>query len=276
VRLTVKQSPTLKEVDELQEKAKGDIILGVGGGGAMDAAKRIGANLSIPKITVPTNYGCSSEMNDTAILIVDGKKKLFTDRKYLPEVALIDPELTEPLDRRTSIVAGLATFSRAIESRQAKMSNDLTKMFVNRGIELILHELNGSIEGEPFPRLHVVYATTLVNIAASNTGTTMCSILAYPLENRGVAHQEAVAHMFPHVMAHYMDKYIKNGTQVQYSQIQAFIKPLLFESRVDPAKVKASADELVKEALTYGQNTLLGKLESRTMAKIYKEAFPGI
>jgi len=135
----VHENPTTEDVGAClaaAREARVDLLVGLGGGSAMDTAK--GANFlltnggemrdywgvgkagreMLPFIAVPTTTGTGSEMQCAALIAdaVTHQKMACLDAKALARVALLDPELTRTQPPRVAACAGIDALSHAIES----------------------------------------------------------------------------------------------------------------------------------------------------------------
>ncbi|PKN76315.1 MAG: alcohol dehydrogenase, partial [Deltaproteobacteria bacterium HGW-Deltaproteobacteria-10] len=134
----VEPEPRIELADEgaaLARKNKCDIVIGIGGGSAMDVAKAVavlatnkgtavdylGLNKipepGLPTIMIPTTAGTGSEVTFTAVFVRKNlKKKEGMNSPYLyPELALLDPELTLSLPPQPTAQTGLDALCHAIE-----------------------------------------------------------------------------------------------------------------------------------------------------------------
>ena len=88
--------PSVDDVDmclKFANKINPDFVVGLGGGSAMDVAKKIAMEIAVPKIMIPTTAGSGSEVTHNSVLKVDGRKKCFSDIKLAADVAIVDPNL---------------------------------------------------------------------------------------------------------------------------------------------------------------------------------------
>ncbi|MCX5842383.1 MAG: iron-containing alcohol dehydrogenase, partial [Deltaproteobacteria bacterium] len=160
----VEAEPRLEVADEgakAARKGKCDIVVGIGGGSAMDVAKAIavlaanngsavdylGLNKvpgpGLPTIMVPTTAGTGSEVTFTAVFVrQDLKKKEGMNSPYLyPDLALLDPVLTLTLPPVSTASTGIDALCHAIESFTSVNASPMSEMFSLDAIQLISENL---------------------------------------------------------------------------------------------------------------------------------------
>lgn len=158
--------PHLEDVQKITERVRAgkyDLIIGVGGGSAMDVAKvgsimainpgdvtrYIGGtveddkvnNQPIPKILVPTTSGTGSEVSMGAVFSIKHHKVGIRSPKNLPEVAMIDPMMTVSMPPSVTASTGIDALSHAIESTMNIMANVITDALAYQSIKLVADNL---------------------------------------------------------------------------------------------------------------------------------------
>ncbi|HOX93544.1 MAG TPA: iron-containing alcohol dehydrogenase, partial [Syntrophales bacterium] len=156
----VEPEPPLELADEGTEAArrgKCDIVVGIGGGSAMDVAKAVAALLpnkgraadflglnkvpgpGIPTIMVPTTAGTGSEVTFTAVFLRKNlNKKEGMNSPYLyPTMALLDPALTLSLPPQPTAATGIDALCHAVESYTSVNSSPMSEMVSLEAIRLI-------------------------------------------------------------------------------------------------------------------------------------------
>ncbi len=143
-----------------QARAKGcDLVIGFGGGSAIDTGKAISALLTnpgepldylevvgrgqelrepaAPMLAIPTTAGTGSEVTRNAVLSVPEKKVKVSLRSplMLPRVALVDPELTYPLPPEITASTGMDALAQVLEPYVSRRANPLTDLFCREGIQ---------------------------------------------------------------------------------------------------------------------------------------------
>jgi alcohol dehydrogenase class IV len=160
----IKANPTALQVMEganvyLNENC--NFIVAVGGGSPMDCAKAIGIvssnkkdvhefegvdKVQIPSpplICIPTTAGSAADVSQFAI-ITDSQRKLkmaIVSKTVVPDVALIDPETTLPLDKSLTIATGFDVLSHAMEAFVSNASSPITDLHALEAIRLVASNL---------------------------------------------------------------------------------------------------------------------------------------
>jgi alcohol dehydrogenase class IV len=132
-------NPTLDEVERGAQQGRRmgpDVVVGIGGGSAMDVAKCISvlapqstpagrclydpAEIVRPRtarlVLVPTTAGSGSEVTGFATVFANGRKRSLDHPGVRSDVAVVDPELTRGLPARAGVSASLDALCHSIES----------------------------------------------------------------------------------------------------------------------------------------------------------------
>lgn len=193
-----------KEGIELAKKSKSDVIVGFGGGSAMDMAKAIalGAkaddaieeyfygnkevrNEVLPIIAIPTTAGTGSEISRASI-ITDSEKKVkrgIRGEALYPKVAIVDSIFTESVPFDITMQTGFDVLAHAMESYVSKASSPYTQMQSECAIKLVgemLPRLSVNLKDEE-ARKNMSYASMIMGINLGNASTGLPHRLQYPL-----------------------------------------------------------------------------------------------
>lgn len=188
---------------------KFDVVIGIGGGSALDAAKAIAGLLisgqsvmdflegvgpelpytgpAVPLIAVPTTAGTGSEATKNAVLSVQGKqgfKKSFRDDKLVAEYAILDPNLLASCPSDLIAANGMDALTQLMESYVSTRANPFTDALAMSG----LHAVRDSLlpwyrqEGDTTKyRGQMAYAAMLSGITLAQCGLGSVHGLASPL-----------------------------------------------------------------------------------------------
>lgn len=204
-------SPTLVDeaVTHFQEE-KIAVVIAIGGGSVLDAAKAIAGLLphgnsvmdhlegvgkdipytgpSLPFIAVPTTAGTGSEATKNAVLSVQGQagfKKSFRHECLVPEYAIIDPDLLASCPPELIAADGMDAFTQLLESYVSIKANPLTDALAWSGISAVKEGLFSAWEGhEPMAtqgRAAMAYAALISGITLAQVGLGSVHGLASPL-----------------------------------------------------------------------------------------------
>jgi len=177
-----------------------DLLVGLGGGSVMDVAKKAAADLSLPKIMVPTTAGTGSEVTHESVLKVDGKKRAFVEACLTADVAIVDPDLCRTMSKRLTASSGMDALAHAVECSESKKSNPIAKTLALEAYNLVKDNLMQAVKGDTQAMVNLSLGSLIAGMAFGNSGTTLGHALSYPLSNRGIPHGEAVAMVLPYAL----------------------------------------------------------------------------
>jgi alcohol dehydrogenase class IV len=222
------QEPEPDQADNAAAKAKAarcDLVIGVGGGSAMDLAKAaavlvtndgkamdyIGVGLvpkpGLPTIMMPTTSGTGSEVTWTAVFTrrADKAKGGINSPYLYPSLALLDPELTVTVPPAMTAATGMDALCHAIESFTSVKANPLSDMAALEAIGLISEYLPiAYADGRNLEaRESMAIGSLLAGMGLASAGVTAVHALSYPLGAiYGIPHGLANAILLPHVMSY--------------------------------------------------------------------------
>lgn len=235
----IKPDPDIQCIDDgvkLCRQENCDLVLGIGGGSTLDAAKCIALMVnnqgsvreyqmglksftekSLPVYAVPTTSGTGSEATKVAVIsnAEAGVKRSLAHPYMIPEYALIDPELSISLPKELTYSTGLDALSHAVESFCSLNANPVTEAFSLKAMELIINNLEIAVKcPENLEARENMAVGSFLGGVALNAGVGAVHILAQPLGAvYGVSHGNACAILLPVVMKmnykYCIDKFIK-------------------------------------------------------------------
>lgn len=168
----------------------------------IDLIKRPG----IPLVLVPTTAGTGSEVTPNAIVTLpDEELKVgIVSRHLLPQLVILDAELTFDLPKPITAATGIDAFVHSLESYISTKANPVSDMFAMESMRFIAANLveayqNGrSVKAREAMMLGSMYG----GLALTAAGTAAVHALAYPLGGMfGITHGVANAMLLPHVMS---------------------------------------------------------------------------
>jgi alcohol dehydrogenase class IV len=221
--------PTLQLVREGAGAAREncDLVIGFGGGSAIDAAKAIAAlatnsgepldylevigdarpleNASLPFLAVPTTAGTGAEVTRNAVLGSPDHKAKASLRSplMLAKVALVDPDLTLDLPQAVTVNTGLDALTQVIEPYVSTRANAFTDAFCLEGMKRIAACLARAVRnGQDRPaRESMSFASLLGGLALANAGLGVVHGFAAPLGGMlNAPHGGLCAAVLPHAI----------------------------------------------------------------------------
>lgn len=203
----VSQNPRLSEIKEavsLGRQEGVNVIIGFGGGSALDAAKAAAVGISAeesmedlfyqgiePKesfvrvIAIPTTAGTGSELSRAAILTDEMQKKKggIRGRALYPDVAVVDSVFTESVPFQITMETGFDVLAHAMESYISRAASPYTRMLSEYAIGIVgtyLPRLATDLE-DIGAREKMCFASMIMGINLANAGTGLPHRMQYPL-----------------------------------------------------------------------------------------------
>ncbi|MEC1180691.1 iron-containing alcohol dehydrogenase [Metasolibacillus meyeri] len=221
--------PPLAVAEELVAYARehqSDMVIGLGGGSALDLAKLAGVisvhegdvkdylNLSatrkllqkgLPTILIPTTSGTGSEVTNIAVVSLVSTKDVVTHDFLLADVAIVDPELTMSLPPKVTAATGVDALTHAVEAYISRNASPVSDALALQAIQLISDSLRTAVKDgqNKEARIAMSYGSYLAGLAFFNAGVAGVHALAYPLGGQfHIAHGDSNAVLLPYVMGY--------------------------------------------------------------------------
>lgn len=222
----LQSSPTNADIDRGVAEARqhcADVVVGLGGGSALDCAKAIAGTApsgrpaadflygrtdvksdALPSVCIPTTAGTGSELNRSAI--IRDSETCFKDGirsdHLFPRVALVDPELTWTVPRLITAQTGFDALAHAIESYVSPKRTPIHDQLALRAMRIIINYLPIALE-QPEHRLareQLAYASATMGMNLAGVGTcfphrvdkSLCGLCPE------IAHGQSVALFYPY------------------------------------------------------------------------------
>ena len=299
----VESDPSFDTVNkglELMNNFKPDVIIALGGGSAIDAAKGMwlfyehpdadpeGLKLKFmdirkrtykfPKlgvkakmVAIPTTSGTGSEVTSFAVLTdkVKNKKYPLADYELTPDVAIVDPDLVMSLPKSITADTGMDVLTHAIESYVSNMASDYTDGLAEKASELVVKYLIEAYEhgDNKLAREKMHNASTIAGMAFTN---------AFLGINHSLAHKIGAEFHLPHgrinaILLPYVIKYNSSRPTkfVSFPKYEYFIADEKYAALAKKVGLKA---DTVEE----GINSLITKIqemnEKLNIPKSFKDA----
>jgi len=212
------------EAVDLARREAVDTIVGIGGGSSLDTAKLVallarspqklddiyGIGLAkgprLPLVLAPTTAGTGSEVTPIAIVTTRaGEKKGVVAPQLLPDVALLDPNLTLSLPPGVTAATGIDAMVHAIEAFTSKhLKNPMSDALAIQALRLLSENLPKVLaDGSNLAaRQAMLQGSLMAGMSFANSPTGAVHALAYPLgATFHLPHGVCNALMLPHVLA---------------------------------------------------------------------------
>jgi alcohol dehydrogenase class IV len=243
-------NPTTDVVTMGAEVAKAfgaQMVIGIGGGSSMDAAKAIAveathpgtawdylhftsgpAEKTLPIIAVGTTAGTGSQTTPCAVITNSAKKdkSAIWHKNIFPKIALVDPELTLSLPENVTAETGFDAFCHNFEAYISVNANPLTEALSLDAIRIISEYLprvyaNG---GDLEARSRMAWADTLGGLVISSAGVTLPHGLGMQIGGHcpHVSHGQSLAVFYPE-----FTRYTYSSAPEKFAAVGRLLNPAL-------------------------------------------------
>ena len=226
---------TVKRGVEAMQRFNPDVIIALGGGSAIDAAKGMWLLYEDPEadleglklkfmdirkrtyefpelgkkcqmVAIPTTSGTGSEVTSFAVITdkQKGRKYPLTAYELTPNVAIVDPDFVATLPKTLTADTGMDVFTHALEAYVSVMASDYTDGLAMKAIQLVFKYLpraykNGAEDAEAREKMH--NASCMAGMAFTNAFLGLNHSIAHKIGGEyHVPHGRANAVLLPHVI----------------------------------------------------------------------------
>jgi alcohol dehydrogenase class IV len=246
-------------------------VIGFGGGSSLDVAKvaalLIGSGEDLdgawgvgnakgprlPLMLVPTTAGTGSEVTPVAILTIsEEEKRGVSSAVILPDIALLDPELTRGLPPAITAATGIDAMVHAIEAYASKNANNnpLSKMLARQALQLLGANIETAVSNgqNMAARSAMLLGSMLAGQAFANSPVAAVHALAYPIGSHfHIPHGLSNALVLPHVL-----RFNAPDAAHLYAEIAADAFPDLAAVEGNQARAAAFIDALAALSVRVG------------------------
>lgn len=182
---------TVRKGVEIMNEFNPDLIIGIGGGSPIDAAKAMWIFYEYPEFTfeeaakpfnlpelrqkanfiaISTTSGTATEVTSFSVITDNetGVKYPIADYNITPDIAIVDTNLVQTMPKTLVANTGMDALTHAIESYVSNARNPITDALAMKSIEMIYENLVKSFNGEDQSRKDMHIAQNLAGMAFSN------------------------------------------------------------------------------------------------------------
>lgn len=229
----VEPEPSAETVDACVQAAReavAQIIVGIGGGSPLDVAKAaagiftLGGKTeqyqppeskpidrpSLPFIGIPTTSGTAAEITQNAVIRSPSLKVKIGMRSpyWVPQVAIVDPALTDSMPPDLTARTGADALTHALEGYVSRRATPVTDALALKAMQLVGQYLRRAVRdgADTEARDGMALASMTAGMAFANTGVGAAHSLGHPLGAlHDVPHGTACAVFLPYVMEYNLD-----------------------------------------------------------------------
>ena len=216
--------PNLEKALAVARAAQPDLVIGFGGGSAMDLAKLVAvlctgdqkladvvgpdkvAGRPVALVQVPTTSGTGSEGGIRALVTEPStRNKLAVQSRFmLADLAVVDPDLTMSVPPQVTAATGVDALAHCAEAFTSRKAHPMIDLYALEGIRLVGRHLGRAVKdgADREARAALSLASLYGGFCLGPVNTTAGHAVAYPLGTRHhIAHGLACAVIFPHTLA---------------------------------------------------------------------------
>ncbi|MGV3025724.1 iron-containing alcohol dehydrogenase [Clostridium thermobutyricum] len=234
---------TVMKGAEAMRKFQPDLIVAMGGGSPIDAAKAMWIFYEYPDFTfekavvpfglpelrqkakfiaIPSTSGTATEVTAFSVITnyTEKIKYPLADFNLTPDIAIVDPDLAQTMPKKLVAHTGMDALTHGIEAYTASLRSNFSDPLAAKGIKMVVENLLKSFEGDEKAREEMHDAQCLVGMAFSNA---LLGIV------HSMAHKTGALFHIPHGCANaiflpYVIKYNRKNCEDRYADIARMLK----------------------------------------------------
>ncbi|HHF52649.1 MAG TPA: iron-containing alcohol dehydrogenase [Candidatus Aminicenantes bacterium] len=250
---------TVNRAGSIARKMRPDLIIGLGGGSSLDAAKAVALLVTnkgsiedyegkhryvfppIPVLAVPTTCGTGSEVTWSSVITHTERnfKMSIKGPHTFPSAAVVDPDLLITLPQSLIASTGMDALVHAVEAFSVKPSTFITDLFAKEAVRLIFHHLERAykdIKGDKEARENLMKGSMLAGAAFGNSDVGAVHCIAEAVGALyDIPHGVANSIFLPYVMEFNLPE-----AESSYADIAGFIG-------INGRSRREAAERLIKE-----------------------------
>ncbi len=270
---------TLMNAVEFGRRSGATGLLGLGGGSPMDVSKLTALLLGsgedldqawgvsmakgprLPLVLVPTTAGTGSEVTPVSIITVGVEEKRgVSSPEILPDIAILDPDLTAGLPPHITAATGVDAMVHAIEAYASKSANNnpLSKLLAREALRLLGANIENAVFNGNVRKVRgaMLLGSMLAGQAFANSPVAAVHALAYPVGSTfHVPHGLSNALVLPHVL-----RFNAPVAHEPYAEIATDVFPYMAAIKGSQARCTAFIDALAGLCAKLGMATRLRDL----------------
>ena len=300
----VEENPSFEVLErgrEIARREKIELIIGVGGGSPMDAAKGIAIltnnkgsmrdymkgekpeNKILPIVCIPTTSGTGSEVTPYAVFTdPDNEDKGgYANPDIFPVFSIIDPELTYTMPENVIINTGIDALTHALEGYFSTKASILNDYLAIHSIKIIAGNIFDAAEKDKLAMDRISYASMVAGIVIANAGTLLLHAVGYPL---------TVYHKIPHGLANAIllpefISFLKRKSNIKgkieiienifepMGGIENFLNEIGIKTKLSAYNIKKEEISVFVQKTIHKKNLLItpAKIEEKDLYDFYEE-----
>lgn len=249
-----KPEPSYLQVEAVVDMVQGqecDLIIGLGGGSVMDAAKLASVLKGVPytikdllndptqaekkvkTVMIPTTCGTGSEATCNAIVAIpeEKSKKGIVNDNMIPDYVILDAQMIAKLPKAIVAATGVDALAHVVECFTSKKATPFSDCYALEGAKLIFANIREAYNNPDNmdAKNKMLIGAYYGGIAITGSGTTAVHALSYPLGGKfHIAHGVSNAILFAHVM-----KFNKDACAERLAVLCDAINPAYAEKTVE-------------------------------------------
>lgn len=284
----VHPNPLEQDVEEGFEQFRDgdcDAVIGLGGGSGLDAAKAVRLKVAFPNLrlteiplaemprlapfcAVPTTAGTGSEVGRSSVITIPalGRKAVLGGNPMMPDLAILDAELTVGLPPHLTAATGMDAMTHAIESYVCPLFHPMCDAIALEAVRMVNRYLPKAVaNGANLEARGVMLVAASMGAVAFQKDLGAAHSLAHPLSTEfGVHHGLANAVVLPTV--------IRFNGEVDSGQYRRVVEALELAPGSDPAAQAADAVEALNRSIGITQRLRDLKIPQESLPKLASKA----